>query len=341
MDFENISALVLAAGKGTRMKSEHAKVLHEVFFAPMVHHVLDAIQALHLKKIVVVTGYRRVEVENSLSSNYQVTFAWQHDQIGTGHAVLAAEEQLRQAGGTVLILCGDTPLIRPQTLKDLLDDHLQNSSRLTVMTTKVDNPKNYGRIISGSDGEVVAIVEEKDADAKTRKIKEINAGVYCADIDFLFDAVKQVGNDNQQGEVYLTDIVGIAVDSGVTVNRFICKDHLEILGVNSRHELAQAHEILQERRNKELMASGITLIHPETICIEKTVAIGTDTVIYPNVFVSGKTTVGKGCVIEPFAILHNCQIGDSATISANSNLTGHRVARGEKVPPHTVIRLSN
>jgi bifunctional UDP-N-acetylglucosamine pyrophosphorylase/glucosamine-1-phosphate N-acetyltransferase len=329
-------AVVLAAGKGTRMKSDRAKVLHEVFFAPMVHHVLEALQPLFLAGTYVVTGHQHEAVEAALVS-YAPSFVYQETQGGTGHAVLMTEAELAGRQGTVLILCGDTPLIRPETLQGMVAAHEAGGSSLTVMTTVLENPTHYGRIVTDKVGRVVAVVEEKDATPEQRQITEINAGIYCVDIAFLFAALKGVGTGNAQGEMYLTDIVAIANRDGHQVNRYVCADCFEVLGVNSRVELAQAHASLQMRRNVELMLAGVTLIHPETIAIERSATIGRDTVIQPNVTISGPTEIGQGCRIDASVTIRGCRIGDGASIGPLCVLDGATIAPGEQVPPHTLL----
>ena len=329
-------AVVLAAGKGTRMKSDQAKVLHEVFFAPMIHHVMRALQSLSLAGAYVVTGHQREAVEAVLAV-YAPTFVYQETQSGTGHAVLMTASKLADRQGAVLILCGDTPLIRPETLQGMLNAHEASGSPLTVMTTVLENPSHYGRIITDKVGRVMAIVEEKDATPEQRRITEINAGIYCVDIAFLFAALKQIGTANAQGEMYLTDIVAIANRDGHRVNRYVCADCSEVLGVNSRVELAQAHTALQRRRNVALMLAGVTLIHPETIAVEQSVSIGRDTVVQPNVTISGATAIGQGCRIDGSVIIRNCRIGDGAVIGPFSVLEGVSVASGEQLPPHTLL----
>jgi len=313
MSGSHVIAVILAAGKGTRMKSDQAKVLHEIFFSPMIHHVLDAVLGLDLAKTVVVTGHQRQRVEEALAG-YPVAFAEQKEQLGTGHAVLAAQGEIASSGTTVLILCGDTPLIRSQTLQQFIDGHRQSGAILSVMTTILDDPTNYGRIVTGEDGQILSIVEEKDANDEVRAIREVNAGIYCVDGRFLLSALKRVGTDNKQGEVYLTDIVAIAKGDGCQVGRFVCGDADEVLGVNSRIELARAHACLQERRNLQLMTEGVTLLNPATIAVAKTVTIGRDTVIHPQVHISGVTTIGSGCRIGPGAVLYNCRMGNSVKV---------------------------
>lgn len=337
MNNSSITALVLAAGKGTRMKSSKAKVLHEVLFAPMIHHVLDALQSLALSEIIVVTGHQSQAVEDSLRKYNNVSCARQEEQLGTGHAVLSAKNLLTQKEGTVLILCGDTPLIQPETLREMVEQHHGKSALLSVMTTEIDDPAHYGRVITNDAGDIVQIVEEKDASEDQRRIKEINTGIYCADIAFLYDALKKVGTDNQQGEVYLTDIVGIANKSGEKVNKFVCNNPIEVHGVNSRNELAAARKSLQVRRNQQLMRDGVTLVDPETIWIANNVSIGMDTVIHPSVQISGKTTIGENCIIESFSMIHDCMVGDGVMVGAFSSLDGCHLNNNEKVATRTTL----
>lgn len=320
----NIWAIVLAAGKGTRMKSSRAKVLHEMYFSPMIYHVMDSLSNLSLKDIVVVCGHQGDQVEEALLP-YKSTVVWQKKQLGTGHAVLAAKEYLKDKEGTALILCGDTPLILPVTLDAMIEEHTACGNSLTVMTTILSDPTNYGRIVKNDDGGVEKIVEEKDATDLERQIKEVNAGIYCVDLSFVFAALQKVGTNNSQGEVYLTDIVEIAHNSGRPVGRYVCEDSAEITGVNSRVELARAAEILQQRYNKQLMVNGITLVAPHTVFIEKTVTIGRDTIIHPNCYISGDTSIGQGCMIKPFVKLTDCCLGDNVTIESFTDLKGEKV----------------
>ncbi len=330
-----VSSLILAAGKGTRMKSDLAKVLHEVFYVPMIYHVLDAVNTLSVDRTVVVVGHQKDRVEDSLQ-DYSVSFVEQREQLGTGHAVMCAREQLLKKPGTVLILCGDIPLIKPQTLSKMLEKHHATSFPLTVMTTKLEDPTNYGRIVCDSDGKVLRIVEEKDASPQEKMINEINAGIYCADTKFLFEALDQVGSDNSQGEIYLTDIVDIANKSGHLVNAFVAQEPLEVLGVNSRIELALAHKSMQQNRNEELMASGVTLIDPDSTYVRMQVSIENDTVIHPGVHISGDTKIGKHCIIEPYTQIIDCCIGDNVTIGPFCHLINCRLEPGEKVNSYTV-----
>ncbi|MEA3467544.1 MAG: NTP transferase domain-containing protein [Thermodesulfobacteriota bacterium] len=326
--------VILAAGKGTRMKSNKAKVLHEVFYAPMVHHVLRAISPLQPAKSIVVVGHQREAVEKSLS-DFSVHFILQEEQLGTGHAVLCAEPAIDQMSGCVMILCGDTPLIRPETLQEMVDQHKSHKSTLTVMTTILENPTHYGRIISSKKSTVLSIVEEKDADPEQKKIKEINAGIYCIDTQFLFAHLKNIGTNNSQGEVYLTDIVTQAVKENLSVHKFINPASQDVLGVNSRLELSEAHHELQLRRNRDLMASGITLITPETIQVSPQSSVDKDVTLHPGVEISGSSTIASGSDIQAGALLHNVSLGTHCSIGAYSCLNNCDLPADSVTPPHS------
>jgi len=328
-----ITAVILAAGKGTRMKSSRAKVLHEVFFKPMLHHVLDSVHRAGVKQTVVIVGHQREAVLASIA-DYGCTPVVQEEQLGTGHAVLCTETACGE-NDQVMILCGDTPLIRPETLQALVKAHTETNSTVTLMTTLLDDPFGYGRIISDQDGNILEIVEQKDADAAQRAIKEINAGIYLVKHDFLFGALKQVGTDNSQGEVYLTDIISIANHQGHKVHKFIHPQAIDVLGVNSRIELAQAHGELQMRHNRELMLSGVTMYAPETILIAPGCSIGQDSVIQAGVQISGRSTIGSGVHLETGAVLNNCTLGDNAVIGAHSVLHNSTIEETEHIPPLT------
>lgn len=337
MNNNQIKAIILAAGKGTRMKSDRAKVMHGVFFAPMLQHVLAAIAPLDIQETVVVTGHQADVVESAFADS-AVVFARQAEQLGTAHAVLATELLLADFVGTVLILCGDTPLIRSETLEAMLSSHRERGSRLTVMTTVMENPDNYGRIITDESGHLLKIVEEKDASPLEKEIKEINAGVYCVDAGFLFEGLKKVGADNRQGEFYLTDLVEIAGAGGLPVTRHVCTDPQEVLGVNSRIELAGAHRELQLRRNYQLMKDGVTIIDPYAVEISPEVRIGADTEIARNVSLSGGSVVGCGCKIGMNTVIRDCRIGDRVTIGSLCFLANHNVGADEIVSSGTVVR---
>jgi bifunctional UDP-N-acetylglucosamine pyrophosphorylase/glucosamine-1-phosphate N-acetyltransferase len=328
--------MVLAAGKGTRMKSTRAKVLHEVMAVPMLHHVLQAIAPLQPDRTLVIVGHQRDAVEATLAG-FDVDCVVQHQQRGTGDAVLAAERSLTGRDWTVLILCGDTPLIRPRTLADMYHAHQDRGSAVTLMTTLLDNPTNYGRILHGSDGNITGIVEEKDATAEQRAIREINAGIYLADSRFLFRALHQVGTDNSQGEVYLTDIISRAVADGLSVHGFTAPHPGDVLGVNSRVELAEAHRELQARRNRDLMLQGVTMLSPETTFVSLDAVIGEDTILQAGTQIRGATRIGRFCRIEPGVILDNCLLEDEVRVGAYSCLSDCRLETRAVIAPHSTV----
>lgn len=326
-----VTAVVLAAGKGTRMKSDKAKVLHEVFFKPMLHHVLDTLQQIQVQQSVVITGHQQEAVLNALQQ-YTFVPVPQEEQLGTGHAVLCAEPTCNSADH-VMILCGDTPLVTPNMLEELLEQHLQTDATITLLTTTLENPFGYGRILKDSSNHVTGIREEKDASPEEKRIGEINAGIYVVKRDFLFTALHQVGTDNSQGEVYLTDIVAIAVNSGHRVDVFSHPKAIDVLGVNSRIELAQAHQELQQRHNQELMLAGVTMLSPQTTLVAPTCSLGRDTILHPSVVITGKTTIGRHCKVETAAVLHDCQVADGAVIGAHAVLENCSIGSCSRIPP--------
>ncbi len=326
-----VTAVVLAAGKGTRMKSDKAKVLHEVFFKPMVHHVLDSINQIAVQQSIVIVGHQQERVEHSLK-DYKHIPVTQKEQLGTGHAVLCTETACANAE-QVMILCGDTPLIRPEMLQALLEQHLHTDATLTLLTTTLDNPFGYGRIVIDDLKDVIEIVEQKDATAEQQKIRDINAGIYLVKKDFLFSALHQVGTDNSQGEVYLTDIVSIAVKNGHKVHNFPHPEAIDVLGVNSRVELAQAHQELQKRYNCQLMLTGITMLSPETTLVAPSCSLEVDCMLYPGSQLTGKTSLGKGCIVNTGAVLHDCLVADSAIIGAHAVIENCSIGQNERIPP--------
>jgi bifunctional UDP-N-acetylglucosamine pyrophosphorylase/glucosamine-1-phosphate N-acetyltransferase len=327
-----LSIVILAAGKGTRMKSDKAKVLHEVFFAPMLHHVLQAVLPLEPDRIVTVVGHQREAVVDLLRT-FPVQAVVQQEQLGTGHAVLITQDAIPENDGTVMILCGDTPLIQPSTLRSMYEYHLASGSKLTLMTTLLGDPTNYGRIISDQENCVQAIVEQKDCSPEQLCIQEINGGIYCVDRSFLFEALAQVGTDNSQGEIYLTDIVGIGVRAGLKIERFLAKAPLEVLGVNSRAELAEAHCTLQQRRNRQLMLEGVSMYNPHTVTVAPAVSIGRDSVIDANVTILGSSQLGTNCVIGQGSILQNCTLGENVVIGPYCLLSDCSIPTGATIAP--------
>lgn len=327
-----LSVIILAAGKGTRMKSDKAKVLHETFYAPMVQHVINATLPLHPLQTVIIIGHQKNDVKKALHS-FPVTFVVQEEQLGTGHAVLVAEKAINKEAGTVMILCGDTPLIQTETLQEMYSCHQTRQATLTLMTTLLDNPTNYGRIVSDKDNKIQGIVEQKDATTEQRQIKEINAGIYCVDKTFLFEALKKVDTDNSQGEMYLTDIVKLAVEENFAVEKYRAQSPVDVLGVNSRVELAGAQKELQMRRNRILMLQGVTINNPETVSVSPESSIERDTILDPLVSISDRTTIGHSCRIGQGTVLQNCKIANNVIIGPYTCLSGSTVVAGTTLPP--------
>lgn len=308
-----LKALILAAGKGTRMKSDLPKVIHKVNGIPMVKKILNELEVLGTEENILILGHKKEVVLEELG---EVKYVVQEQQLGTGHAIMQTEELLKDYDGDVMILCGDTPLLRNETLKEMYEAHKKSGAATTILTSIYENPSGYGRIVK--DGEkVTAIIEEKEADEEIKKIKEVNAGVYCCNAKDLFAALNKVTNNNEKGEYYLTDIVGIQVAEGKAVASFILEDNEEILGVNSKVELAQAAKVLRERKNNSLMEEGVILIDPAATYIEETVKIGKDTVIYPTVMLQGNTVIGENCEIIGCTRIIDSTLGNDIRIESS------------------------
>ena len=308
----NRYAIILAAGQGTRMKSKLYKVLHPVCGKPMVQHVIDQVNQLQIEDIVTVIGHGAEKVQEQLGDSCK--YALQEQQLGTAHAVMQAESVLSAKSGTTLVICGDTPLIKAETMKELIALHEQSQAKATILTAYADNPAGYGRVLRGEGGLVEKIVEHKDASDEERYVKEINTGTYCFDNQALFNALKKVSNDNVQGEYYLPDVIEILKQEGEVVTAFQSSDFEETLGVNDRVALSQAEQVLRKRINEMHMRNGVTIIDPLTTFIEADVQIGQDTVINPGSFIKGKSIIGQDCLIGPNTEISNCEIGDGTEV---------------------------
>jgi bifunctional UDP-N-acetylglucosamine pyrophosphorylase/glucosamine-1-phosphate N-acetyltransferase len=333
-----VAAVVLAAGKGTRMKSDLVKVLHEVGGAPLIDWPVSAAREAGASRIALVVGHQSEKVRAYFRNDEAVLFAIQDEQLGTGHAVACASGTLSGFSGTVLILCGDVPLIRSETLRAMLEHHRERKAVLTVLTTCMENPFGYGRVVKREGGMVIRIVEEKDATPDERGIREINSGIYCVEAGFLFDAVSSLSNDNNQGEYYLTDIVTQAAEKNLLSLAFQVADSDEVMGVNDRVQLAAAGTVLRARINESLMLSGVTMIDPATVYIDRGVEIGTDSIIHPNVHISGSTVIGRGCLIESSAVIKNCTISDRVTIKAGSVMADSVIGEEAAIGPMAHLR---
>jgi len=333
-----VAAVILAAGKGTRMKSVLAKVLHPAAGRPMIGWVVDAARAAGAAPVVLVVGHQADAVRRVFSDATDIRSAMQEEQLGTGHAVACARDQLAGFSGTVLIVCGDTPLLQSETLQGLIAFHREKKAALTVLTAVLDNPHGYGRVVRDTDGRVLRIVEQKDATPEEQAIREINSGIYCMEADFLLANIDSIGSDNAQQEFYLTDLVSIAVQSGLACLGRCTDDADEIMGVNDRAQLAEASRILRRRINRDLMCAGVSLVDPEHSYIDQGVLIGLDTVVHPNCTISGATVIGSGCTIENGVSINGCIIGDNCHIKAGSVLEGSELHTEVSVGPMAHLR---
>lgn len=328
-------AVILAAGKGTRMKSKLYKVLHPVLGKPMVEHVVDQLDKIGVSRQIVIVGHGAEAVQETLGS--RVEYAVQEQQLGTGHAVQMAEAELAGKSGATLVVCGDTPLLTAETLEALLAHHEAQQAKVTVLTAIADDATGYGRVIRGEDGNVTKVVEHKDASAAEQAILEINTGTYVFDNELLFDALKQVGNDNVQGEYYLPDVIAIAKEAGEVVAAHTAPTFGETIGVNDRVALAQAETLMRKRTNERLMREGVTFMDPASTYISPDAVIGSDTVIYPGTVILGKTVIGSECVIGPNSDIRNSVIEDGATVR-QSVLSDSRVGSHAQVGPFAHLR---
>jgi bifunctional UDP-N-acetylglucosamine pyrophosphorylase/glucosamine-1-phosphate N-acetyltransferase len=329
--------VILAAGKGTRMKSALPKVLHRVAGLSLIEHVLRAAEAVAPINIVVVVGHQAEAVRQALGGRAGLRFALQEQQLGTGHALLQAEPELKGARGTLLLLSGDVPLLRGETVAELVRTHQRESAAATVLTARVPEPDGYGRIVR-RDGQIAAIVEHKDASNEERRIDEINSGVYAFDLEPLFDALKQIGASNAQREYYLPDLVRIFRARHLKVATVTVEDSREVLGVNSRRELSDVAAIINRQRNDALMEAGVTLEDPLTAYIGPDVTIGADTIIHPNVYLEGRTRIGSGCEIHSGVRIVDSTIDDGVVINNYCVIVSSSIARGAQVGPFARIR---
>jgi bifunctional UDP-N-acetylglucosamine pyrophosphorylase/glucosamine-1-phosphate N-acetyltransferase len=327
--------IVLAAGQGKRMKSKLYKVLHPVCGKPMVGHVLDVLDAIQADRKVVIVGHGAEAVKAYVGDRAE--FALQAEQLGTGHAVLMAKPMLEDEDGITVVICGDTPLIRPSSLEAMIRLHREQGAAATLMSATLSDPRGYGRVIRDAQDEVVAIVEQKDCTPEQDAVKEINAGTYVFDNRKLFAALAQVNNNNAQGEYYFTDVIGILRAQQEKVLAYCTDDESEWLGVNDRIALSEAEAFMRRRINYEHMANGVTLIDPSAVYIEKDVRIGADTVIYPGTILRGRTVIGEQCEIGPGSDITDSIVGDRVTVK-HSVLSEAEVGDDSTVGPFAYLR---
>lgn len=331
----DVHIVVLAAGKGTRMKSARPKVLHRVAGTPMIDYVLSAASSLQPTTITIVVGHQAKLFAPAYAGG-RFTVVVQEPQLGTAHALLAVEPALERQNGTLVLLSGDVPLLTPQTLRHLLDRQTSSQAAATVLTAVVERPYGYGRIVR-SGGQIARVVEERDASAVEREIREINSGIYAFALGGLFDALRAIPAENAQGEHYLPDLITMYRQRGLRVET-LAVDPDEIRGINNRAELAEVSGILRRRKNNELMDAGVTVEDPVTTYVDADVQVGPDTIIHPGVSIEEGTTIGAGCEIHSGVRIVASRIGDRVTIRNHSVITGALIEDDAAVGPFAHLR---
>ncbi|WP_418791324.1 bifunctional UDP-N-acetylglucosamine diphosphorylase/glucosamine-1-phosphate N-acetyltransferase GlmU [Phosphitispora sp. TUW77] len=331
----DVAAIILAAGKGTRMKSRLPKVLHGICGRPMLEHVICAALGAGISKNIVVVGHGAEMVKGSVKLD--VTWVEQTEQLGTGHAVMQAEPLLTDFAGSILVLCGDTPLISPDTLKRLLNEHDESGNSVTVLTAVVEDPSGYGRIIRDSGGLVTRIVEHRDASADELKVNEINTGIYCFAAKALFAALQNISPANAQGEYYLTDVLSVIVDTGGGTGAVNVENALETIGINDRVQLAAAEALMRSKILMAHMTAGVTIIDPNTTYIGSEVMIGCDSVINPGTVIEGNCRFGENCILGPYSRLTDVIAGNAVMVQ-NSVIIDSSIGNGVTIGPFAYIR---
>jgi bifunctional UDP-N-acetylglucosamine pyrophosphorylase/glucosamine-1-phosphate N-acetyltransferase len=331
----NLFGIVLAAGQGKRMKSKLYKVLHPVCGKPMVGHVVDTLRHIDTARTVIVVGHGAEAVQAYLGDT--VEYVFQEQQLGTGHAVLQAKKLLGGEEGITVVVCGDTPLVKAETLQEMIRLHQQSGAAATVLTAHFENPFGFGRIVRGEDGHVIGIVEQKDCTPEQAQIKEINAGTYCFTNSKLFKALDQVKNNNAQNEYYLTDVIGILRERNEIVEAYCTPDPGESVGVNDRVALAEAEKLMRDRINRRHMLNGVTIVDPANTYVEADVQIGADTVLLPGTVLRGRTVIGSDCRIGPQTEIADSTIHDGVTVK-HSVLQEAVVGAHSSVGPFAYLR---
>ncbi len=333
----DLHVLVLAAGKGTRMKSAIPKVLHSIGGVTLLDRVLAAASRLEPASVTIVVGHQAALIEAACAGRTGVTCVLQEPQLGTAHAVLQAAPRLADRTGTLVMLSGDVPLLSADTVMRLVSTHRTAGASATVLTASVPRPTGYGRIVRDG-GRIARIVEERDASPDERALQEINSGVYAFDLAPLFPALRSIASDNAQGEYYLPDLVGIYRRRDLVVETVSVADVREIQGVNSRAELAAVGEVVRQQKNDRLMAEGVTLVDPATTYVEDTVVIGPDTVLHPNVYLEGRTTLGAGCVVHAGSRIVDSTLGDRVVVKNYTIITSSILRSEVQIGPFAHVR---
>jgi len=334
----DLHVVILAAGKGTRMKSARPKVLHSLAGRPLIEHILVTVDHLKTASITLVVGHGADEVQSALASRPNLQYVVQSPQLGTGHALLQAEPVLRGRKGHVLLLYADVPLLEPGTLLRLLEANRNAKAAMTVLTAELTDPYGYGRIVRDDEGQIARIIEERDASSTQRAIREINSGIYALSMKPLFEHLHQLATDNSQGEYYLTDLVALYRQKGLRVDG-LCLDRAdELRGVNSRIDLAELSQIVRQRKNRALMMGGVTLEDPATTFVDIDVTVGPDTVLGPGVRLEGQTVVGDRCRIHAGCRLTNVTMKDDVVVLDYSVIADSTVGQGAAVGPMAHVR---
>ncbi|HXI13108.1 MAG TPA: bifunctional UDP-N-acetylglucosamine diphosphorylase/glucosamine-1-phosphate N-acetyltransferase GlmU [Thermoanaerobaculia bacterium] len=335
----SLDVVILAAGLGTRMKSATIKILHSAGGRPLIDHVLELAAGVSARTPVMVIGHQRDAVQKHCGE--RARYAVQEQQLGTGHAVLQAVELIEREGALpekVLVLSGDVPLTRAETLRYLIDEHSRSGNGVTILSMELSDPALYGRVIRNGAGGVSHIVEAGDASEEQKKISEVNGGIYVFEADILFSGLRRLSTNNAQGEYYLTDLIAMAEKDGRGVGAVIVKDPVEALGVNSRSELSLVETELKRRHVEHLMKEGVTFRDPLNVMIDSTVSIGADTIIYPFVTIEGASSIGKGCILDPGVHLESVTLGDDVHVKTGTVAEGAIVASGSVVGPYAHLR---
>lgn len=328
---EETLAIVMAAGKGTRMKSKNSKLVHQIYGKELVKRSVENAKKAGIEEVIAIVGYQKEQVQLVLQDS--VKYAYQEEMLGTGHAVMQAKEYLKGKNGKVVILNGDVPILRPSTIKHLIEKSIERKEYATVLTAIYDNPYGYGRIIRDEGGSIKAIVEEKDATEEEKKIKEINSGIYCFDINELLLALEKITPNNVQGEYYLTDVINIMNEKGLKTGAVIVEDNTEILGVNDKIQLELLTRVLRTRINTEHMKNGVTIEDMNTTYIYDDVEIAPDTVIHPNTTIKSGVKIGENCEIGPNAyIREGSELADNVKIGSFVEIKKAHIGKGSKVP---------
>lgn len=338
-----LNVLIMAAGLGTRMKSNRAKVLHELGGSPLIAHVTRTARALDPRRIIVVIGHQAEEVERAVLDTVGglASFVVQAKQRGTGDAVESARSMLESSNSLVLVLSGDVPMIKIETLQKFIEHHNNAAADCTVLSVRLENPSGYGRVIRDESDAFQKIVEQRDATEEERKVKEINSGIYCFDARELFKALRSVEPANDQGEYYLTDVPTIILANGGTVSVFLHNEAREVYGINSRAELAEFENLVRRTAIRKLMIeSGVTFIDPSHAYISAEAEIGRDTIIHPNVTIEGKTVIGEGCVIRSGARITSSRLGDGVTVKDHSIIVDSQIGANCSVGPFAHLRMN-